>query len=159
MFNLNGFRTMFENQERHIFRTSVNYLILALSWNECNIMLLIIHWLLYNDYLLLTLTILTKPSEQNSEAAAGGVLKIFSNFTGKHLCWSLFFTKFQAFRHATLLKRDSYTGVFLWNLRNSKEHLFRRTFERLLLYIDYFIIFWFLQFTTEVRNSRVTKST
>ena len=34
----------------HIFRTFVNYLIPTLSWNECN-MLLIIHWLLYNDYL------------------------------------------------------------------------------------------------------------
>ena len=49
--------TMLENQERqkwmcqHIFRTFVNYLIPALSWNECNIMLLIIHSLLYNDYL------------------------------------------------------------------------------------------------------------
>ena len=32
------------------------------------------------------------------------VLKKFANFTGKHLCWSLF------------LKRDSNTGLFLWNL-------------------------------------------
>ena len=28
---------------------------------------------------------------------------------------------------ATLLKTDSDTGVFLWNLRNFSEHLFRRT--------------------------------
>ena len=94
---------------------------------------------------LLTLTILTQLLEQNSEAATGGVLKNFANFTGKHLCWSLFFTKLQAFRPATLLKRDSYTGVFLWNLRNSEEQLFRRTSERLLLCIDDFIIYWFLQ--------------
>ena len=33
-----------------------------------------------------------------------------------------FFAKMKAFRPATLLKRDSYTGVFLWNLRNSQEH-------------------------------------
>ena len=97
---------------------------------------------------LLTLTILTQPLEQNSEAAAGGVLKNFANFTGKHLCWSLFFTKLQAFRPATLLKIDSYTSVFLWNLRNSEEHLFWRTSERLLLCIDYFIIYWFLQSST-----------
>ena len=32
------------------------------------------------------------------------VLKSFINFTGKHLCWSLF---------STLLKRDSNTDVFL----------------------------------------------
>ena len=94
---------------------------------------------------LLTLKILTQPPEQNSEAAVGDVLKNFANFTGKHLCWSLFFKKLQAFRPATLLKRDSYTGVFLWNLRNSEEHLFRKTSERLLLCIDYFIIYWFLQ--------------
>ena len=39
------------------------------------------------------------------------VVKKFANFTGKHLCWSLF-------KKETLLKRDSNKGVFLWNLRN-----------------------------------------
>ena len=61
----------------------------------------------------LTLTIMTQLPEQNSEVLAGGVFKIFANFTGKHLCWSLFFTTLQAARPATLLKRDPYTGVFL----------------------------------------------
>ena len=41
------------------------------------------------------------------------VLKSFAIFTGKHLCWSLFLIKLHAFRPATLLKRDSYIGVFL----------------------------------------------
>ena len=40
-------------------------------------------------------------------------LKNFSIFTGKHLYWSLFSIKLQAFRSATLLKTDSDTGVFL----------------------------------------------
>ena len=57
-------------------------------------------------------------------APTGGVLKNFAIFTGKHVCWSVFFTKLQAFRIATLLKRDPCTGVFPWNLRNSEEHLF-----------------------------------
>ena len=35
----------------------------------------------------------------------------------KHLCWGLFSIILQAFRPATLLKRDSNTGVFLQNLR------------------------------------------
>ena len=100
---------------------------------------------LFTFIYLLTLTILTQPPEQNSEAAVGGVLKNFANFTGKRLCWSLFFKELQAFRPATLLKRNSYTGVFLWNLRNSEEHLFRKTFERLLPWIECFIIYWFLQ--------------
>ena len=39
-------------------------------------------------------------------------------------------------------------GVFLRNLRNSEEHLFWRISERLLLCIDYFIIYWFLQSST-----------
>ena len=41
------------------------------------------------------------------------VLKNFARFTEKHLCWSLFLIKLQAFRGATLLKTDSNTGVFL----------------------------------------------
>ena len=40
-------------------------------------------------------------------------LKTYSKFTGKHLRWSLFLIKLQAFRLATLLKKDSNTGVFL----------------------------------------------
>ena len=39
------------------------------------------------------------------------VLKNFAIFTGKYLCWSLFLIQLQAFRPATLLKRDSNTVV------------------------------------------------
>ena len=46
------------------------------------------------------------------------VLRNFANFIGKHLCRSLFLIGLQAFRAAALLKRDSNTDVFLWNLRN-----------------------------------------
>ena len=35
------------------------------------------------------------------------VLKHFTIFTGKDLCWSLFLIKFQAFRRGSLLKKDS----------------------------------------------------
>ena len=45
-----------------------------------------------------------------------GVLKNFANFTGKHLCLSLFLNKVTG--PATLLKKDSNTGVFLYNLGN-----------------------------------------
>ena len=41
------------------------------------------------------------------------VLKNVAIFTGRHLCWSLFLKKLQTSRSATLLKRDSNTGVFL----------------------------------------------
>ena len=53
-----------------------------------------------------------------------GVLKNLANFTGKHLCWSLFLIKLQVFRPATLSKRDSHTVIFLWNLQNLKNTYF-----------------------------------
>ena len=40
-----------------------------------------------------------------------GVLKNFTIFTEKHLCWSLFLIRLQAWRPATLSKRGSDTGV------------------------------------------------
>ena len=55
-----------------------------------------------------------------------GVLKNFSNFTRKHLCWRLFLIKLQVFRPATLLKEKFSRGVLLRNLRNLtyfEEHL------------------------------------
>ena len=56
-------------------------------------------------------------------------LKKFAKFTGKHLCWSLFFRKVTGQKPATLLKKDSNTGVFLLILRNFQEHLFQRTYS------------------------------
>ena len=47
------------------------------------------------------------------KAAQKAVPKNSATFTGKRLCWSLFFMKLQAFRPSTLLKRDSNAGVFL----------------------------------------------
>ena len=55
-----------------------------------------------------------------------GVFKNFAMLTGKHLYWSLFLIKLQAWKHAPLLKRDSNTGVFLWILQNLEEQLFYR---------------------------------
>ena len=52
-----------------------------------------------------------------------GVLKNFTSFTGKQLCWNLFLINLEVFRPAALLKRDSNTGVFLWNSWNFQEHL------------------------------------
>ena len=56
----------------------------------------------------------------------GNVYKL-AMFTGKHLCWSLFFIKMQASRSVTLLKNDCNTGAFLWILqKNFKCSLFYR---------------------------------
>ena len=46
------------------------------------------------------------------------VLKNVATLTGKHLCWSRLLINLWAFTPATLFKKDSNTGVFLWILRN-----------------------------------------
>ena len=61
------------------------------------------------------------------------VLENFANLTGKHLCWSFFLIKMQVSRPATLLKRDSNTGVFLLNLRNFRTPFFAELLWWLLL--------------------------
>ena len=83
-------------------------------------MLLIIHWLLYNDYLYTYLHLQFWQSRWSRihKQPPEVFFKFFANFTGRHLCWSLFFTKLEAFRPATLLKIDPYS-VFLWNLRRT----------------------------------------
>ena len=54
------------------------------------------------------------------------LLKNFAVFRGKHLCQRIFLIKLQAFRYATLLKRDCNTDVFLWFLWNFWEYPFGR---------------------------------
>ena len=53
-----------------------------------------------------------------------GALRNFANFPGKNLRQSLFLLRFKA---SNFLKRDSSTGVFLWNLQNFENPLFHRT--------------------------------
>ena len=55
------------------------------------------------------------PLEHNSEVAVGGIFKSFANFTGKHLCWSLFLIELQTFKPGTLLKGNP-TQVFSCNI-------------------------------------------
>ena len=58
------------------------------------------------------------------------VLTNFANFTWKHLCWSLFLIKLQVWKPATLLKRDSNTAIFLWNLEIFKNTYFEKNLRR-----------------------------
>ena len=44
-----------------------------------------------------------------------GILKNFANFTGKHMCWSLFLIKLLVLRPATLLTKDSNAGALLYH--------------------------------------------
>ena len=47
-----------------------------------------------------------------------GVFRNFAGSTGKQLYWSLFLIELLTFRPADLLKRDSNTDAFLWNLQS-----------------------------------------
>ena len=75
----------------------------------------------------------------NVGLATGGVYKKavyrnFAIFTGKLLCWSLFLIKLKAFRLATLLKRNSNTGVFPVKIAKFlRTTIFKIICERLLL--------------------------
>ena len=66
-------------------------------------------------------------------------LKNFANFTGKHLRCSLLLIKRQDFWLATLLKRDSNTGVFL---REHSEIFKNAYFEVQILEIEIYSCFF-----------------
>ena len=76
----------------------------------------------------------------NTRSRRFSVKKGYANLSEKHLCWSLFWIKFQAFRSVTLLKTDFSTGFFLWNLRNSKNTYFDEHHELLLLKHQWMVI-------------------
>ena len=76
------------------------------------------------------------------------VLKNFVIFIEKHLCWSLFLPKLQALRPATLLEKDSNTGVFLWIKGKFKEHLIWRTSAN-----SYFLLLRVISISGEVHQS------
>ena len=51
----------------------------------------------------------------------------------KYMCWSLYLRKLQALRLANLLKRDSNTGIFLWNKQDFQELFFYKHLRWLFL--------------------------
>ena len=79
------------------------------------------------------------------------IFKNFSNFTGKHLCLSLFLIKLQALKSlfnntckawspATLLKTDCKTGVFLFSLQHFLEHFICSYFCLIASYLTGFFL-------------------
>ena len=54
-------------------------------------------------------------------------IEVFKNsaiFKGKHPCWSIFVIKLPVYKLANLLKRDSFTSIFLLILLNIYKQLF-----------------------------------
>ena len=52
------------------------------------------------------------------------VLKNFANFTGKHLCWSLFFNKVTGLRACSFIKKSLQHRCVPVKLAKFYEHLF-----------------------------------
>ena len=52
----------------------------------------------------------------------------FSQYPQGPPCWTLFLLKLKAFKHASLLKRDSKAGVFLWILQSFQKQLLLENF-------------------------------
>ena len=72
---------------------------------------------------------ITKRRSRREVFCKKGVLENFTKFTGKHLCWSLFFNKVAGLRPESILKKRLQQRCFPLNLvkflKNSffKEHL------------------------------------
>ena len=113
---------LFKNQTREMINVSTIALIHYFSWwssfrsicDTSNI-------LKWEDCKIFTkLVPLKTPSSSSHQKCSikKGIPKNLLCFTRKHLCWSLFLIKSQIFRPATVLRRDTNAGYFLWNLRN-----------------------------------------
>ena len=68
-----------------------------------------------------TTTIASKKYQATTTKYQAIHISCFKIYTRKDLCWSLFLIKFQVFSLQLYKKRDSDTGVFLWNYY---EHVF-----------------------------------
>ena len=89
----------------------------------------VLHWFCFLLFLFQSFFVFNifKSQERGSRSAGKngwhmffkiGVFFNFAIFTVKGMCWSPFLFKLQAWGTATLLKRHTITGVFLWILRN-----------------------------------------
>ena len=74
-------------------------------------------WRIAKDVSIGNLLLVWKTTRGSHRRCSKSVLKDFVNFTGKHLCWSLFSIKLKSWRPAALLKLDFNTVIFLWHLR------------------------------------------
>ena len=121
-----------------------------LKMNATSMMYDSYYWSCIDFYTLITytLTIMKQPLEQNSEAAAGSVLKNFANFTGKYLVGVFFYNaaSLQSCNVAKMrLRHRCFPVEFEKFLRVP---ILKNIYQRLFLYTDYFIMYWFIQFTT-----------
>ena len=119
----------------YILVKNVVNILFSVCMKSCVILLFFLYnlftfWMLLSVFSIIALL----PSCSSSEAVSHqscsskiGVLKNFTKFKGKHLCWTLFFNKVASLSPATLRKRGSNTDVFQWILWNFYDKLFYKT--------------------------------
>ena len=83
----------------------------------------------------------TDKSSQQRCSVKRAILGNFAVFTGKHLCWSLFFIKLQTFNPWTLLKKEL-TQVFSFSCSCSETSILKNICVRQLLNWLYEVIVW-----------------
>ena len=66
-------------------------------------------------------------------------LKNVAIFTGKHLCWSLFLIKLQAFSYTTSFKKESNTTANITKRSNTLKQFFLKLLPNCLSVFDHFI--------------------
>ena len=81
-----------------------------------------------------------QPLEQNSEAAAGSVLKNFGNFTGKYLV-GVFFYNAASLQACNVVKMRLHRCFPVEFEKFLRAPILKNIYERLLLYTDYFIMY------------------
>ena len=81
-------------------------------------------------------------------------LKNFANFTGKHLCWSLFLNKVAGYQACNFIKKRLQDCYFLWNLLNFlRTPILKNICER--LFCSFFLMALCSLFTSYIYRPKI----
>ena len=113
----------FSSFKTHWVKKYLNYRELVYKTNSANLYFYKKMFLPFYLWFIFATGICIRRSSRPEVFCVKGLLRNFTEFTGKHLCQSLFFNKVAGLRPATLLKKRLWHR-FLWILWNFWEHLF-----------------------------------
>ena len=129
----------YRNQPIDLLCKSMNWFLYdnGLCHERVNVMHHLFRWWFYFNILVFYWYLQNQPPEVFCKK---GVLRIFSKFTGKHLCQSPFFNKVAALRPATLLKKRPWHRCFPVNFAKLLRTLFLQNSSRRLFL--YFLVYF-----------------
>ena len=99
----------------------------------------------YAEYLFVSFNLFWRLKQPPEVFCKTGALKYFANFTGKHLRWSLFLVKLQAFQ---AILKNSCEQQLLWRTQLSK--FYNYSFEGAKI-LFYYYLCWILQLVTSLK--------